>query len=209
MSTENEAIDRSRAVGIIGAGHAGQAWARTALRAGREVIIANGHEPASLQSEVAALGERVSAGTVDDAAASGIVVLAVPWNAVPSAVSGIDWEGKTVVDGTNAVLLPDLTPVPTEGRTSSQIVAELVPGALLVKAGNHFAAELLGQDPADAGGQRVIFVSGDSAFAKQTVIDLLDSAGFYPIDLGDLVSGGRLQQFGGPLAGRNLIWKAA
>jgi predicted dinucleotide-binding enzyme len=159
----------------------------------------------SLRSAVAALGEGALAGTVDDAVACAIVVLAVPWAAVASAVSGVDWAGRTVVDGTNPLLFPDLTPAPLGGRTSSEIVAGLVPGALLVKAASHLSAELLGQDPIAPGGRRVIFVSGDSAPAKQAIIDLFNGAGFYPIVLGDLVSGGRMQQFGGPLAGRNLL----
>ena len=205
MAAENIAIDREPAVGVIGAGHAGLAWARTALRADRQVVIANSHGPDSLRSTVAALGEGALAGTVDDAVACAIVVLAVPWAAVASAVSGVDWEGRTVVDGTNPLLFPDLTPAPLGGRTSSEIVAGLVPGARLVKAASHLSAELLGQDPIVSGGRRVIFVSGDNAPAKQAIIDLFNAAGFYPIDLGDLVSGGRMQQFGGPLAGRNLL----
>jgi hypothetical protein len=32
-----------------------------------------------------------------------------------------------------------------------------------------------------------------------------DSAGFFAIDLGDLATGGRMQQFGGPLAGQDLV----
>jgi 8-hydroxy-5-deazaflavin:NADPH oxidoreductase len=205
MPTEDSALDRDHAVGIIGAGHAGTAWARTALRAGRKVVIANNHGPESLRSAVAALGEGVLAGTVDEAAACPIVVVAVPWAAIPAAVAGIDWAGRTVIDGTNPLLFPELTPAPLGGRTSSEVVADQVRGALLVKAGNHLSAELLGQDPLAAGGRRVVFVSGDSEDAKQAVVDLIDSAGFYPIDLGDLQSGGRMQQFGGPLAGRNLL----
>jgi len=199
MTVRNAMIDRSHAVGIIGAGHAGTAVARTAMRAGRRVVIANSQGPSSLQSTVEVLGEGVFAGSLHDAAACGIVVLAVPWAAVPSAVSGVDWEGRTIIDATNALLFPDLSPAPLDGRTSSEIVAELVPGALLVKAGNHLSAELLSQDPFD---------SGDSESAKQVVIDLFDSAGFYAIDLGDLVTGGRMQQFGGPLAGHNLLRSA-
>jgi predicted dinucleotide-binding enzyme len=143
----NTAIDREHAVGVIGAGHAGTAWARTALRAGRNVVIANSHGPDSLRSAVAAPGEGAVAGTVEDAVACAIVVLAVPWAAVALAVSGVDWAGRTVVDGTNPLLFPNLTPAPRGGRTSSEIVAGLVPGALLVKAGSHLPAELLGQDP--------------------------------------------------------------
>jgi len=74
-----------------------------------------------------------------------------------------------------------------------------------VKAGSHLSAELLGQDPIVSGGRRVIFVSGDNAPAKRAIIDLFNGAGFYPIDLRDLVSGGRMQQLGGPLSGHNLL----
>ena len=110
MAAENLAIDREPAVGVIGAGHAGTAWARTALRAGRQIIIANSHGPDSLRPTAAALGEGARAGTVDDAVACANVVLAVPWAAVASAVSRVDWAGRTVVDGTNPMLFPDLTP---------------------------------------------------------------------------------------------------
>src|SRR6185503_10964203 len=109
-AAENLAIDREHAVGVIGAGHAGTAWARTALRAGRQVVIANSHGPDSLRSAVAALGEGARAGTVDDAVACANVVLAVPWAAVASAVSDVEWAGRTVLDGTNPMLFPDLTP---------------------------------------------------------------------------------------------------
>jgi predicted dinucleotide-binding enzyme len=40
------------------------------------------------------------------------------------------------------------------GRTSSEVVANLVAPARVVKAGNTFAAALLGSDPNHAGGQR-------------------------------------------------------
>jgi hypothetical protein len=51
----------------------------------------------------------------------------------------------------------------------------------------------------------VLFVSGDDADAKSAVAALFDAAGFFPIDIGDLVTGGALQQGGGALAGHNLL----
>ena len=59
-------------VGIIGAGNIGQALARTALRADREVVISNSRGPDSLAPVVAALGEGVSAGTVGEAATAAV-----------------------------------------------------------------------------------------------------------------------------------------
>jgi predicted dinucleotide-binding enzyme len=51
----------------------------------------------------------------------------------------------------------------------------------------------------------VIFLSGDDADAKSEVVLLFEAAGFFAVDLGELVPGGRMQQIGGPLAGLNLI----
>ena len=36
-------------------------------------------------------------------------------------------------------------------------------------------------------------------------MELFDAAGFFTIDLGDLVTGGVMQQFGGPLAGHDFV----
>jgi hypothetical protein len=191
--------DRNR-VGIIGAGRLGQAMARTALRAGRSVVIANSRGPASLTSVVSALGAGVSAGTVDQASAAGIVVIAVPWDRVPEAVQGLEWNGQVVIDATN-----DFDPSDLDGRTSSERVAGLVGGARVVKAANTLGAAVLGADPREAGGRRVNFASGDDVAAKSEVIALFQDAGFFAIDLGDLISGGGMQQVRGPLAGVNLI----
>ena len=187
-------------VGIIGAGRLGQAMARTARRAGRDVVIANSRGPESLASVVSELGDAVSAGTAEEAAAAGIVVIAVPWDSVPEAVQGIDWKGKAVIDATNDWAADDL-----RGRTSSELVADLVDGARVVKAANTLGAEVLGSDPQEAGGRRVIFISGDDADAKAEVVTLFEDAGFAAIDLGGLAAGGAMQQIHRPLAGVNLI----
>ena len=187
-------------VGIIGAGRLGQAMARTALRAGRRVVIANSRGPASLGSVVSALGDGVSAGTVGEAASAGIVVLAVPWPRVPEAVRGIQWSGRIVIDATNNFNGTDLN-----GTRSTEFVASLIPDARVVKAANTLRADVLAADPQEAGGQRVMFVSGDDADATSQVATLFADAGFSSIDLGTLATGGVLQQVGGPLAGANLI----
>jgi predicted dinucleotide-binding enzyme len=174
--------------------------ARTALRAGRRVAIANSRGPDSLTSVVSALGEGVSAVTADEAAAAGIVVIAVPWDRVPEALQGLNWNGQVVIDATNDFAADDL-----QGRTSSELVADLVAGARLVKAANTLGADVLGSDPDEAGGQRVIFVSGDDVDAKADVVALFQDAGFAAIDLGNLAKGGAMQQIHHPLAGVNLI----
>ncbi len=194
-----EPANRKR-IGIIGAGRIGRAMAQTALRAGRSVVIANSRGAESLTSVVSALGDGVSAATVKQAAEPDIVVLAVPWPRVQEALEGLEWNGQIVIDATN-----DFTPGDLNGSTSSEVVAELVRGARVVKAANTLAAAVLGSDPHQAGGQRVIFLSGDDADAKSEVIALFEDAGFSTIDLGALITGGDMQQLGAPLAGVNLI----
>ncbi len=192
-------VDRSL-VGIIGAGRIAQAMARTALRAGRHVVISNSRGPESLGSVVSELGEGASAGTVHQAAAAGIVVLAVPWPRVPDAVQGLQWNGQIVIDATN-----DFDPGDLHGRTSSELTADLVAPAHVVKAANTLAAAVLASDPHEAGGQRVIFLSGDDDDAKTEVTVLFEGAGFFVIDLGNLIEGGEMQQIHGPLSGVNLV----
>jgi predicted dinucleotide-binding enzyme len=187
-------------VGIIGAGRLGQAMARTALRAGRQVVLANSRGPGSLAPVVSTLGENAAAGTVDEAAGADVVVIAVPWPRVAEAVEGLRWDGRSVIDTTN-----DFDPSNLNGSTSSEVLAGLVPGARVVKAANTLGAAVLGSDPHEGGGRRVIFLSGDDAEAKSEVAALFEDAGFAAIDLGGLATGGAVQQVGGPLAGVNLI----
>jgi predicted dinucleotide-binding enzyme len=187
-------------VGIIGAGRIGKAMAQIASRASRPVVISNREGPQSLSAVVQELGEGVSAGTVNEAAAKDIVVLAVMWPDVPEAVEGLEWEGRILIDPTN-----DFDPSDLNGRTSSEVVADLVAPARVVKAANIYGADLLASDPRQAGGQRVMFLSGDEAEAKSEVGALFADAGFYVIDLGGLREGGQMHQLGAPLASQNLI----
>jgi 8-hydroxy-5-deazaflavin:NADPH oxidoreductase len=187
-------------VGIIGAGRIGQAMARTALRAGRPVVISNSRGPETLRSVVEKLGDGVSAGTVEQASAAAIVVLGVPWGNVRDAVQGLEWNGQVVIDATN-----DFDPSDLGDTISSEVVADLVSPARVVKAGNTLEAAMLASDPHEAGGRRVIFLSGDDVDAKSEVSALFEDAGFVAIDLGGLVAGGVMQQVRGPLAGVNLI----
>jgi predicted dinucleotide-binding enzyme len=200
LKDPNERLDLTEeTLGIIGAGRIGQALARTALRAGRRAVISNSRGPESLAPVVAELGDGVSAGTVAEAAAAEIVAIAVPWPNVPDAVDGLQWNSRPVIDATNAFN------VDLGGRTSSEIVADLVPGARVVKAANTLGAAVLAADPHEAGGRRVLFLSGDDEAAKAAVAELFDTAGFFVIDLGDLATGGRMQQVGGPLPSQNLV----
>ena len=74
-----------------------------------------------------------------------------------------------------------------------------------MKAFNTLPAAVLASDPTEGPGRRAIFISGNDAEANSEVAALAEKLGFATITLGRLAEGGLLQQFGGPLASRNLL----
>lgn len=193
-------------IGILGAGGIGQAYARHFAGAGYRVILSNSRGPESLAEAIREIGSNAEAGSVADAAAAEIVFLALPWPHLPTVLGKLaPWNNRIVIDSTNAIL-PGFVLADLGGRTSSEVVANFVPGARLVKVGNTLPTAVAEEDPRRNGGNRVIFLSGDHAEANAIVAEIFAKSGFAPIDLGGLIAGGRLQQFpGGALAGLNLF----
>ena len=194
-------------IGIIGSGAIGIAIARTLARAGIEATISNSRGPDSLPELIRELGPSIKAGTREEAARADIVFIAVNWTKLPAALAGLpDWNGRIAIDANNPIEAPLFKPVDLNGRVSSEVFADLVPGARVVKAFNHLRAEVLADDPRTDGGRRVLFYSGNDSVAKAEVASLIGRVGFAGIDLGPLAIGGKLAQFpGGPLPNQNLI----
>jgi 8-hydroxy-5-deazaflavin:NADPH oxidoreductase len=195
-------------IGIIGAGNVAQTFARFGVAGGHEVILSNSGDPDALRAVVQKLGARARTGSVADAAVTQIVVLAVPWPRVESALRGLPaWNGRILIDATNG--FRDGTPagglVDVRNGSTSEIVAALAPGARVIKTFNTSGMPQLVTPPPALGLKRVLFVSGDDAEAKGVVAGLLRDFGFATVDLGDLQAGGRLQQVGGPIAGREFF----
>ena len=210
-------------IGIIGAGALGANVARLLAKNGIDATIANRNGPASLAGLVKELGPSIVAGTTANAAKADIVILAVRWADLKTALGGLpDWNGRIVIDATNPVefLAPDspdrqdasnplaaygLKNIGLGGRISTRIVGGFVPGARVVKAFNHLPVNLL-PEPAASGGKRVLFYSGDDAGAKDDVRKLIERTGAFPIDLGSLDVGAPLASLPfGSLAGVSLI----
>lgn len=193
-------------ISIIGAGNIGSAIARKFARNGINASIANKQGPESLKALTDELGPHIKAVSVKEAALADLVFVAVNWEHLPAALKDLGpWNGRILVDANNAVEVPSYQAVDLGGRASSEVLAELAPGARVVKAFNHLVAPVLDADPQANGGRRVMFLSGQDADAKKTVSDLITRLGFAPVDLGG-VNEGRLVQFpGGPLAIVNLV----
>jgi len=162
-------------IGIIGAGGIGQAFATHVAKAGYEVIISNSRGPESLAEVVSQLGPRAKAGKRQEAARADVVVLAVQWQQWRAALSDLPpWNGRILIDATNAAIMPGFRPADLNGSTSSEVVASLAPGARVVKVANTLQRALLAADPNEAGGHRVLFMSGDDAAAKADVSSILN-----------------------------------
>jgi 8-hydroxy-5-deazaflavin:NADPH oxidoreductase len=205
-SSHASPVNSAPRVGIIGAGKIGTAFARALARQRIPAVIANSRGPASLLPLTDELGPSLRAVSPEEAAKADIVLVAVNWTKLPEALAELDLRGRIVIDANNPIEPPTFQPIDLNGRTSSEVFSDLVPGARVVKAFNHLPAALLAQDPQTESGRRVLFFSGDDAQAKQAVAQLIESLGFFGVDLGKLAADGRLAGIpGGPLLMHDLI----
>ena len=158
-------------IGIVGKGNVGTAIAKGLTQKGHE--IKHGHrDPKEPVSEAAKWGE--------------VIVLAVPHEAVDDVVKEIGSlaDGKVLLDVTNA--LTDKLGLAVGFSTSAaEEVQKKLPNARVVKAFNTvFAAN---QSTGAIGAEQLtLFVAGDDAKAKQTVMQLGREIGFDPVDAGPL-----------------------
>lgn len=194
-------------IGIIGAGAIGAAFARRLAQANIPAILSNSRGPDSLADIIADIGGPVRAGTRDEAAAQDLVLVAVNWSKLPTALGGLpDFGGRIVIDANNPIEPPTFEPIDLGGRLSTEVFADHAPGARVVKAFNHLPAKLLAEDPRAAGGRRVLFLAGSDTPAKAEVAALIDKLGFFGVDLGLLKEGGQAINIpGGALPILNLV----
>ena len=189
---------------IIGFGKIGQALAKAFARNGIEVSVATTRDPKSFASDAAAIGPTIIPKTLAEAVKADIIFLAVRFEAHTDVAKALPtWQGKTIVDVTNAYGVP---PEKLGGQPSSKFVAQAFTGARLVKGFNHLAAAVLDQDPAVHGGRRAVFLASDDDSAAEAIVALAEDLGFSPIKLGGLSEGGMLVQARGNSWGR-LIFK--
>jgi predicted dinucleotide-binding enzyme len=210
-------------IGIVGSGALGSNVARMLARHGIAATITNRRGPASLAPLIAEVGHSIKAGTIEEAASAEIVLIALRWVDLEKVLGRLPaWNGRIVVDATNPVEFLDpnsadakdpsnplaaygIKLIDLGGRHSSQVFRQLVPGARVVKAFNHLDVRVLSQ-PEVAGGRRALFYSGDDMAAKADVRKIMETAGFFPVDLGTLDVGGPLASLPlGPFAAGSFV----
>ena len=189
---------------IIGFGKIGHALAKAFARKGIEVSVATTRDPQSFAADAAAIGPSVIPKTLAEAVKADTIFLAVHFESLPEVAKALpSWQGKTIVDVTNAYGVP---PEDLGGQPSSKFVEQAFTGAKVVKGFNHLIAATLDQDPAVDGGERVVFLASDHEDAATEIGALAEKLGFSAIKLGGLSEGGLLVQARGNTWGR-LIFK--
>jgi predicted dinucleotide-binding enzyme len=171
-------------IGVIGAGNIGGNCARQAVRAGHEVMLSFARDASKLEQLAAQLGDRASTGTAAQAVEFGdVVILSVPWGAIPEALAQAgDLTGKVVIDTTNQF---GSGPKPDPGQTAASFNARRMPGARYVKSFNTLTSRFQEQAAMRDGEQRVVqWICGDDAQAKELVGALIEEMGYVPVDVG-------------------------
>jgi 8-hydroxy-5-deazaflavin:NADPH oxidoreductase len=189
---------------IVGTGNIGTALATLFGRAGVEVRIANTRGPDTISELATSAGPSVLPASLAEALACEVIFMAIPFTAVEQFGQELpDWTGKTIVDTTNAHYAPDHAEQILKGRLSSHYVADVLPGARVVKAFNQLPAHTLTAQVPDAQGRRVVFISSDSAGASADIAKLTEALGLSAVELGKVGEGGRLIQVPNALVLRN------
>jgi 8-hydroxy-5-deazaflavin:NADPH oxidoreductase len=180
-------------IGVIGSGNIGATAARLFAAAGHQVAISNSRGPETLEDLVEEIGPGVRAATVEDAAGFGEVVMeAIPFGRYTS-LPAERLAGKVFITASNYYPARD-GELDLGGRASSELVAEHLSGARVVKAFNTIYFARLrdnGRPGAPVGEREVIFLSGDDGEAKGVVSGLIEEIGFAPVDVGTLAESRR------------------
>ena len=181
-------------IAIIGAGNVGRALATSFERAGHDVIIAS-RDPKDAGAVARATRSRVATSNLEAARAAEIIVLAIPFASAAAVATEIRAvvAGKPVVDVSNRMSFGPTGPVLEAGESNAEQLAVWLPEASVIKAFNTLFASNQA-DPIAEGIQLDGFVAGDDALAKAKILELVQSIGLHPVDVGPLSRAQQLEQ---------------
>jgi predicted dinucleotide-binding enzyme len=175
-------------VAIIGSGNIGRALAGALRRAGHQVSFGV-KSPEPSQPDQASVADAVGRAQA--------TILAVPFAAVGDVTAAAGgFAGKILIDATNPLGMVEGGLGLTMGFTTSgaEQVATLAPQARVFKAFNQTGSENMA-DAWPYASRPVMFVAGDDADGKRTVLALVADAGFEPVDIGGLRAARLLEHF--------------
>jgi predicted dinucleotide-binding enzyme len=182
-------------IAILGAGSVGGGLGAALASVGHSVVFGV-RDPDSEKCRAALAAARGSSAALPAEAVAGadVIAFALRWDAVPETVAGLpSLAGRVIIDVMNRL-------AGDPARSTSQDLADLLPGARVVKAFNTIGFENL-----TTARERVVpaamFVAGDDPDAKRVVLGLAAEVGFRPEDAGPLANAK-------PLEGMVKVWLA-
>ncbi|MDX2242031.1 MAG: NADPH-dependent F420 reductase [Leptolyngbyaceae cyanobacterium bins.302] len=181
-------------IGIIGAGNMGAGLGNLWAKAGHQVIFSYSRDETKLHELAAAAGSLAKAGTIQEAAAQDVILLAVWLPSLEDVLHSVGslLAGKVVVSCVSG-LQPDFTGqtigLATDLKISvAETIQQLAPGARVVEAFNTTFAEIIASDSRQFGSDiPSVFYCGDDAEAKQVVASLIQDCGYEAVDAGNLL----------------------
>jgi predicted dinucleotide-binding enzyme len=177
----SQAMADSLKIGVIGSGNVGGTLGTLWVKAGHSVMFSSRH-PEELTDLVNSAGPNAQAGSVSDAAAWGdVVVLSVPYGAMPELSEQLQGKlgGKVVLSTSNPFSGRDAE----VGRKALEMgVAaadqQFLPGIRLVRAFNAIGYASMKDQ---SGKDKAIAVFADDAQARDMGARLVRDAGFLPV----------------------------
>ncbi len=180
-------------IGIIGAGNMGAGLGKLWAKAGHQVIFSYSRDEDKLRKLATSAGATAKAGTIQDAAAQDIILLAVWLPALEEVVHAAgSLDGKIVITCVSG-LQPDFTGqamgLATDLKISvAETVQQLIPNSKVVEAFNTTFAEIIASDSRQFGSDfPSVFYCGNDVKAKQIVAHLIEDCGYESVDAGDLL----------------------
>jgi hypothetical protein len=175
-------------IAVLGFGNVGGQLGKLWAKKGHEVT-AGLREGSKDRQKATDAG--VSVATPADAVKSAeVVVIALPWTAVESALKTLPLDGKVVIDAVNPMGADLKVQIPPAGSAGLS-TAQWAKGARVVKAFNTIGAALMGDSTFD------MMYCGDDAAAKKVVESLIADTGMKPVDVGPLSNSQYLEQMAG------------
>ena len=198
------AADAGLKIGVVGSGRIGSTLGGIWLKAGHEVMFSS----LDLEQDkalAARLGGKARAGTSRDAAAFGeVILIAVPYSALPQIGKDLAalLKGKVVIDASNPIVGRD-GEIAKWAREKGAGVAsmELLPGARLVRAFNGFSYRLMAEASQRQGERYGMPIAGDDANAIAVASRLVREVGYEPVVVGTLAAMGKYLLPEPPLGG--------
>ena len=190
-------------IGIVGSGKVGSAIGGSWVRAGHTVMFSSrniDHDEAL----AARLGDNALAGTPRQAAAGEVVMISVPYHALPDVREDLGdlIKGKVVIDTCNPFVWRDGELAEWAREKGAGLASlELLPGARIVRAFNAIGYVNMGnayQQPGRIG----MPIASDDAGAVAIASPLIRDVGYEPVMIGGMEMGKYLMP-GTPLAGEH------